>query len=109
MPETLLLALIRAYRYLLSPWVGTSCRFWPTCSAYSMEAIERHGALRGSWMTLARIARCHPYGTGGVDPVPEQFRWRCWCHTGACTDAPGRLFSAPHRNSVASQPQETSH
>lgn len=75
----ILLALIRCYRYLLSPWIGASCRFWPTCSAYSMNAIERHGALRGGWMTLARLARCHPYSAGGVDPVPEHFRWRCWC------------------------------
>lgn len=89
MLEKFLLTLIRAYRYVLSPWVGSSCRFWPTCSAYSMEAIERHGALRGGWMTVARIARCHPYGAGGVDPVPEQFRWRCWCHANATVDAAG--------------------
>jgi hypothetical protein len=90
MLEKLLLALIRAYRYLLSPWVGTSCRFWPTCSEYSMEAIERHGALRGGWMTVARIARCHPYGQGGVDPVPERFRWRCWCHADVADHANSR-------------------
>jgi hypothetical protein len=90
MLEKLLLALIRAYRYLLSPWVGTSCRFWPTCSEYSMDAIERHGALRGGWMTVARIARCHPYGKGGVDPVPERFRWRCWCHADVADDARSR-------------------
>ncbi len=75
----LLIAAIRAYQFLLSPWVGGSCRFWPTCSDYAREAIERHGALRGSWMTMTRLARCHPRGGGGVDPVPEQFRWRCWC------------------------------
>lgn len=75
----LLIAAIRAYQFLLSPWVGGSCRFWPTCSDYASEAIERHGALRGGWMTIARIARCHPHGGGGVDRVPEQFRWRCWC------------------------------
>ena len=77
--KPLLLALIRAYRFLLSPWVGGSCRYWPTCSDYAQEAIETHGAARGSWMTLTRLARCHPYGAGGVDPVPQQFRWRCWC------------------------------
>lgn len=77
--KTLLIALLRGYRFLLSPWLGNSCRFWPTCSAYAIEAIESHGALRGGWMMLARLARCHPYSAGGVDPVPAQFRWRCWC------------------------------
>lgn len=77
--KALLLALLRAYRYLLSPWIGGGCRYWPTCSEYSREAIELHGAARGSYMTIARLARCHPYGAGGVDPVPAKFRWRCWC------------------------------
>ena len=66
----LLLALIRAYRYLLSPWWGGSCRFTPSCSSYAMEAIERHGAVRGGWLALRRIARCHPWCAGGFDPVP---------------------------------------
>jgi putative membrane protein insertion efficiency factor len=73
------IAVIRAYRFVGSPWLGSACRFWPTCSEYAMHAIERHGAWRGGWMMLARLARCHPYGAGGVDPVPQQFRWRCWC------------------------------
>jgi hypothetical protein len=79
----ILLALLRAYQFLLSPWVGGSCRYWPTCSEYAHEAIERHGAARGSYMTLTRLARCHPYSAGGVDPVPQQFRWRCWCSDAA--------------------------
>ena len=66
----LLLALIRGYRYFLSPWGGRSCRFTPTCSEYAMEAIERHGALQGGWLALRRIARCHPWCPGGFDPVP---------------------------------------
>ncbi|MGH6609126.1 MAG: membrane protein insertion efficiency factor YidD [Burkholderiaceae bacterium] len=73
------LALIRGYRFFLSPWIGNSCRFWPTCSEYAMQAIEQHGVMRGGWMMLARLARCHPYSAGGVDPVSQQFRWRCWC------------------------------
>jgi len=77
--KSLLLALLRAYRFLLSPWIGGSCRFWPTCSEYSREAIETHGAARGTYMTITRLARCHPYGAGGVDPVPATFHWRCWC------------------------------
>ena len=61
---------VRAYRLVLSPWVGQSCRFHPTCSAYALEALERHGALRGGWLTLRRIARCHPWGGSGIDNVP---------------------------------------
>lgn len=65
-----LLALIRAYRYALSPWWGRSCRFTPTCSEFAAEAIERHGALHGSWLAVRRIGRCHPWHAGGFDPVP---------------------------------------
>ena len=65
---------VRAYRLLLSPWVGHACRFQPTCSAYALEALERHGALRGSWLTVRRIGRCHPWGGWGHDPVPPRSR-----------------------------------
>ena len=61
---------VHAYRLLLSPWVGRSCRFHPTCSVYALEALERHGALRGGRLTLRRIARCHPFGGSGIDNVP---------------------------------------
>ena len=63
---------IRAYRYLLSPWLGAHCRFHPTCSCYAITAIERHGALRGSAMALRRLLRCHPWHPGGIDPVPDE-------------------------------------
>jgi len=66
----ILVALIRAYRYLLSPWWGNQCRFSPTCSEYAIEAIRRHGAWTGSWIALRRISRCHPWHAGGFDPVP---------------------------------------
>ncbi|MHB1515411.1 MAG: membrane protein insertion efficiency factor YidD [Acidiferrobacteraceae bacterium] len=69
--RTIILTLIRAYRYLLSPWLGRHCRFWPPCSQYALEAVDRHGALRGTWLACRRIARCHPWHPGGVDPVPE--------------------------------------
>lgn len=68
--KTLLVALVRAYRLLLSPWWGRQCRFTPTCSEFALEALERHGALRGSWLTLRRVSRCHPWHAGGFDPVP---------------------------------------
>jgi hypothetical protein len=61
---------VRAYRLLLSPWVGNGCRYQPTCSVYALEALERHGALKGSWLAARRIARCHPLGGHGYDPVP---------------------------------------
>ena len=68
--KRLLLGLIKAYRYLLSPLLGPSCRFYPTCSAYAAEAIDTHGALRGSWLAVRRILKCHPWHPGGIDPVP---------------------------------------
>lgn len=62
---------IRAYRLLGSPWVGHGCRYQPTCSAYAMEALERHGAVRGTWLTVKRLGRCHPLGGSGIDNVPD--------------------------------------
>lgn len=63
---------VHAYRLILSPWVGHGCRFQPTCSAYALEALETHGALRGAWLTLRRLGRCHPWGGHGHDPVPPR-------------------------------------
>ncbi len=62
---------VRAYRLTFSSWVGHGCRFHPTCSAYALEALERHGAFRGSWLTLRRLARCQPLGGSGIDNVPD--------------------------------------
>ena len=70
LPQTFLVALVKGYRLLLSPWLGSSCRFEPTCSAYSLQALQQHGAARGSYLTLYRLARCHPWCNGGFDPVP---------------------------------------
>lgn len=65
-----LAAPIRAYRVILSPWIGNGCRFQPTCSAYALDALSRHGGVRGAWLTTQRICRCHPWGGHGYDPVP---------------------------------------
>ncbi|MEM7614450.1 MAG: membrane protein insertion efficiency factor YidD [Pseudomonadota bacterium] len=62
---------IRAYRLIGSPWVGRNCRFHPSCSTYAMEALRKHGGLRGGWLTLRRVARCHPWGGAGIDNVPD--------------------------------------
>lgn len=72
MMRGLLVGVVKAYRLLLSPWLGSACRFEPTCSAYALGALQQHGAAVGSYLTVARLARCHPWCAGGVDPVPPQ-------------------------------------
>ena len=72
MMQQLLMACVRGYRLLLSPWLGSSCRFEPTCSRYALDALQRHGAAQGSWLGARRILRCHPWCAGGHDPVPDQ-------------------------------------
>ena len=71
LPTTLLLALLRAYKRWLSPFLGPRCRFFPSCSEYAMQAIALHGAARGSWLAARRVGRCHPFHPGGYDPVPD--------------------------------------
>lgn len=70
MMKRMLLAALAAYRYLFRPLLGANCRFYPSCSDYASEAIERHGAMRGAWLALRRLGRCHPWHPGGYDPVP---------------------------------------
>ncbi len=65
-----LIALVKFYQLAISPWLGGNCRFQPTCSAYAIEALETHGPLKGSWLAMRRIGRCHPWGGSGYDPVP---------------------------------------
>lgn len=68
--RSIALALIRFYKKFISPGLGSNCRYYPTCSTYTYQAIEKYGVLRGSWMGMKRIARCHPWAKGGFDPVP---------------------------------------
>jgi len=71
MMQKLLILLVKGYRLMLSPWLGSSCRFTPTCSAYALEALEIHGAAKGSYLTVHRLGRCHPWCAGGHDAVPK--------------------------------------
>ncbi|WP_211167340.1 membrane protein insertion efficiency factor YidD [Aromatoleum evansii] len=68
--KSLLLGLLRVYKYAISPMLGRNCRFHPSCSDYAAEAVQRHGALKGGWLAFKRVGRCHPFHPGGYDPVP---------------------------------------
>jgi len=70
--QKILTILIRGYQLLISPWLGSHCRFYPTCSEYALIAIKTHGAFRGLVLSIKRIFRCHPWHPGGFDPVPER-------------------------------------
>jgi putative membrane protein insertion efficiency factor len=70
--QRVLMGVVRGYRLLLSPWLGSSCRFEPTCSVYALQALELHGAAKGSYLTVHRLVRCGPWCKGGHDPVPAQ-------------------------------------
>jgi uncharacterized protein len=73
-PALLLIALVRAYQLLVSPLLGQTCRFYPSCSAYAVGALREHGAVRGTWLSVRRLARCNPWNPGGVDHVPPSAR-----------------------------------
>ena len=72
MVARILIGLVRFYRLVVSPWTPAACRFTPTCSCYAIEALRVHGASRGGWLAVRRIARCHPWGGHGYDPVPDR-------------------------------------
>lgn len=75
--KSVVLLLLRGYKLLISPLLGQRCRFYPSCSSYTMEAVQRFGVLRGCWLGTCRICRCHPLHPGGPDPVPDTFHfWR---------------------------------
>lgn len=95
--QRLLIGVVNGYRLFLSPWLGSSCRFEPTCSAYSLQALEQHGAAAGSYLTVRRLVRCHPWCDGGHDPVPQQLPRSM------------RLFSRLHpSNTQPSSPKKSS-
>jgi len=97
-PQVLLITLVKAYRLLLSPSLGSGCRFEPTCSAYALQALQQHGAAVGTYLTLGRLVRCHPWCDGGLDPVTSQFSFfpSSWFSVGNTADKDNckrRLFS----------------
>jgi putative membrane protein insertion efficiency factor len=85
----LLVVMLTGYRRFVSPLLGARCRFYPSCSAYALEAVQVHGALRGSWLAIRRLSRCHPFHPGGLDPVPGRSR-----EQGAATAAAPDVSSA---------------
>ncbi|TPE54522.1 membrane protein insertion efficiency factor YidD [Maribrevibacterium harenarium] len=70
--KKMIIAIVKGYQWLISPLLGNNCRYYPTCSSYMIQAIERFGVLKGVWMGLKRLGRCHPFHEGGIDPVPEK-------------------------------------
>lgn len=95
--KTVLLALLRGYKWALSPLLLPACRYVPTCSDYACEAVERHGALRGTAMTIARLLRCHPFASGGFDPVliPAEQRQKS-CSAAECGSTQTAFATEPH-------------
>jgi len=97
-PRVLLITLVKGYRLLLSPSLGSGCRFEPTCSAYSLAALQQHGAVAGTYLTLGRLVRCHPWCDGGIDTVAAKFSFfpSSWFSIGSSADQDNhrrRLFS----------------
>ena len=89
----LIIKLVRFYQLFISPIIGPRCRFYPSCSHYAIEAIQTHGALKGSWLAIKRISKCHPGNPGGVDPVPP-----CCCNSKTSTEQKKQIKSAKTDN-----------
>ncbi len=100
LPSLLLVALFRVWQLLVSPTYGDVCRFYPSCSAYGVESVRTHGALRGGWLAVRRVARCHPWNPGGVDPVPPASGRRVVAHLCATSDTAPDDGSSPRRRAA---------
>lgn len=94
--QFLLIWCIRGYRLLLSPWLGASCRFEPTCSVYAIQAVEKHGAIYGSYLMIKRLLRCHPFCQGGHDPIPQK-RSKLWHTITSLHDCTYHKTTEPHQ------------
>jgi putative membrane protein insertion efficiency factor len=103
LPRTVLVALVRGYRLLLSPSVGQSCRFAPTCSVYAIDALQKHGAIVGSGLAAWRVLRCNPLCEGGCDPVPDNMPWERPKATPSSNSAPG-LFTGLLQREPGAEP-----
>jgi putative membrane protein insertion efficiency factor len=95
--KQVLITALKAYRVLVSPRYGQTCRYYPTCSAYALHAIETHGATKGSWLAMRRLGRCHPWTPGGVDLVPPRGSYRWW---GVAEGSDGATADIPPSNAV---------
>ncbi|HEX2892377.1 MAG TPA: membrane protein insertion efficiency factor YidD [Marmoricola sp.] len=84
----MLAVLVRGYQLIISPWIAPRCRFYPSCSAYAVTALRRHGALKGSWLAVRRLGRCHPWNPGGVDHVPPKVPRGTHSHVPSSAPAP---------------------
>lgn len=93
----ILIGLLKVYRAVISPLYGQVCRYYPSCSAYALESVQRHGAVRGSWLAARRLGRCHPWCAGGVDLVPSVGNYRWW----GIAEGVGGRTSTEHENEHA--------
>jgi putative membrane protein insertion efficiency factor len=105
--SALLVALVRLYQRLVSPLLPPSCRYYPSCSSYAVQALQQHGAVKGMWLAVRRVARCHPWTPGGVDRVPPSADYRWWGRSPGCdvidraeTSAPDPRQDRPAREGV---------
>jgi hypothetical protein len=89
-----LIWLLKGYRFAISPLYGQVCRYHPTCSAYALEAVQTHGAIRGTWLAMRRVARCHPWAAGGLDPVPPAKNRRSSTLSSVSTPTPGEPWAS---------------